>query len=106
MPEYDKIVRDKIPELIKADGKKCEIHSVSEMDACVYLIDKLKEEADELLQALNYHSSMDELADLQEVIVALTEKQGWTMQQVEARRLSKRQERGGFENNIILLRTN
>ena len=105
MVEYNKIVRDKIPEIIKADGKECVIHVALKMDACVYLIDKLKEEADELLKVLNCHSSLDELADLQEVIVALTEKQGWSMQELEARRLMKRQERGGFKENIILVRT-
>ena len=103
MQKYDKIVRDKIPEIIEAEGKKCKLHFARGIDACVYLVDKIKEEADELLQVINYHSSLDELADLQEVIVALAEKQGWTMKQVEERRLIKREERGGFDKNIILI---
>lgn len=103
MTKYDKIVRDKIPEIIRDSGGKCSFHLARQMDACVYLIDKIKEEADELLPMLNRNGAIDELADLQEVIIALAEKQNYTIEQVEKVRVIKRRERGGFDQNIILL---
>jgi len=105
MKKYNKIVRDNIPEIIKERGGKCSFHLAREMDACVYLVDKIKEEADELMPMLNRNGAIDELADLQEIIVALAKKQNYTMEQVEKVRLLKREERGSFDKNIILIET-
>jgi len=41
MKKYNKIVRDNIPEIIRERGGKCKFHLAREMDACVYLIDKI-----------------------------------------------------------------
>ena len=100
---YNKIDRDKIPEIIKANNKKCKITILNNYDACKALIRKITEEAIELEDVINYDSSLDELADIQEVIRALATKQSWTMEQVERRRMQKYEERGGFEKNILLI---
>lgn len=104
MPVYNKIVRDKIPEIIKSSGGSCDFIHHNNYWTCIYLIDKIKEESDELLKVLNLHSAVDELADLQEIIIALGKKQGYSIEDIELRRKQKLEERGGFENNVFLLK--
>ena len=60
MKIYDKLVRDRIPEIIEASGSKCEIEVVSDEVALEYLYKKLGEEVEELLSDKN----LDEIADV------------------------------------------
>ena len=60
MKIYDKLVRDRIPEIIEASGKKCDIEVVSDDVALDYLYKKLGEEVNELLTDKN----LDEIADV------------------------------------------
>lgn len=101
MKVYDKLVRDRIPEIIEASGNKCEIEVVSDKVALEYLYKKLNEEVGELLEDKN----LDEIADCLEVLFAIGAKYGYSEDEVLGRRNDKKLERGGFENNLILRKT-
>lgn len=101
MKVYDKLVRDRIPEIIEASGNKCEIDIVSDEVALEYLYKKLNEEVGELLEDKN----LDEIADCLEVLFAIGAKYGYSEDEVLGRRNEKKLERGGFEDNLILRKT-
>lgn len=101
MKVYDKLVRDRIPEIIEASGNKCEIEVVSGDVALDYLYNKFIEEVVELLEDKN----LDEIADVMEVLFAIGEKYGYSESEVLGRRNEKRLARGGFEENLVLKST-
>lgn len=101
MKVYDKLVRDKIPEIIESSGNKCEIEVVSDEVALEYLYKKLNEEVSELLEDKN----LDEIADVMEVLFAIGSKYGYSEEDILNRRNEKRDSRGGFEDNLILKKT-
>ena len=95
---YNKLVRDKIPEIIKVSGKSCIIEVLSDVDYVHMLDEKLDEELAE------YHKdqNIEELADLLEVIRAVVIARGSSLDEVEKIRVEKAQQRGGFEQRIFL----
>ena len=96
---YNKLVRDNIPNIIAKDGNKiCVIERLSDADIMKYLYNKLLEEANEVIQDKN----IEELADVLEVVFAIANKYGYTEEDVLEVMDKKRDERGGFEENIIL----
>lgn len=99
MKKYNKIVRDKIPEIIKQSGSTCEVSFVDDQTALSYLVDKISEEAKEFKDS-NY--SKEELADLYEVMAAIMSKLHIRDAQLQQLRRKKNKSRGTFENNIIL----
>lgn len=101
MKVYDKLVRDRIPEIIEASGSKCEIETVSDEVALEYLYKKLGEEVSELLKDRN----LDEIADVMEVLFAIGKKYGYSEDEVLGRRSEKKNTRGGFEDNLVLKKT-
>lgn len=98
MKIYNKLVRDLIPQIIKNDGKKADIHTASNKEYSVLLEAKLKEEVEEYLEAKN----LEELADVMEVLVGLANNLGFTEEELFNKRLIKREKRGGFEKKIVL----
>ena len=96
--KYDKLVRDHIPEIIEADGKKCICSSLSDDAYLAMLDEKLNEELAEYQES----KSMEELADLLEVIRAVAAARGSSIEEVEAIRREKAAKRGGFEKKILL----
>ena len=96
---YNKLVRDRIPEIIEAKGDKCEIEILSDEEYLKLIDAKLDEELAE------YHSdqNIEELADLLEVIQAAAIARGYTTEQLEAVRTKKAEERGGFNEKILLI---
>ena len=95
---YHKLVRDRIPEIIAADGKTCTVETLSDADYLTMLDAKLDEELAE------YHKepSVEELADLLEVIYAVAKARGWSVEELERVRKEKADSRGGFEKKILL----
>ena len=73
MKIYDKLVRDRIPEIIEASGSKCEIEVVSDEVALEYLYKKLGEEVEVLLSDKN----IDEIDVVMEVLFAIGKKYGY-----------------------------
>ena len=101
MISYDKLVRDKIPQIIEASGKSCDIEIVNNDVALEYLYKKLNEEVNELLTDKN----LDEVADVMEVLFAIASKYGYSEQDLLDKRNEKKNSRGGFEKNIVLKKT-
>ena len=95
---YHKLVRDKIPEIIKQSGKQCVCSTLSENDYLLLLDQKLNEE----LQEYQESKSMEELADLLEVMHAVALARGSSIEEVEQIRIQKAEKRGGFEKRILL----
>ena len=83
---YNKLVRDRIPEIIAPDGKTCTVEVLSD-SRCLQILDaKLTEE----------------LADLLEVLRAVVRARGWTWEELEQARREKAAQRGGFEKKLLL----
>ena len=93
-----KIVRDKIPEIIERSGKTPIYDVVSIDDAIEGLEAKLSEELEEYLA----DHSLEEMADLLEVIHGILFLKGISWTTLEEVRLKKRAERGGFERRLFL----
>ena len=96
---YDKLVRDRIPAILEAKGKRFSVRYVDEgYEKRAYLKRKLIEEVDEFLEC----PSIEELADVQEVVFALLDSMAYTREELEAAREVKKASRGAFEDNCIL----
>lgn len=95
---YNKLVRDKIPEIIEADGKTCEIEILSDEEYLKAVDAKLDEELAE------YHKdqNIEELADLLEVLYACAEARGSSKEELENMRIMKAEQRGSFRKKIFL----
>ncbi len=98
MVVHNKLVRDKIPEIIEKAGKTPVTHILSDDEYISELDRKLNEECAEY-QA---DKSIEELADMLEVMYAITEARGWSVSELEAVRKSKAEKRGGFKDKIYL----
>lgn len=96
---YNKLVRDKIPEIIKNNGGDCSIRILDDAEYIEMIDKKLDEEL------LEYHSdqNIEELADLLEVIYAAACARGYTEGELEDIRLKKKEKRGGFSRRILLI---
>jgi predicted house-cleaning noncanonical NTP pyrophosphatase (MazG superfamily) len=101
--EYNKLVRDRIPEIIQQNGLECKILTLTKSEYCQALRQKLIEEAQEAAEASE--ELIAELADLYEVIDALLETYGINRELVLAEQQRRRSDRGGFERRIKLLWT-
>ncbi len=96
---YNKLVRDRIPEIIEKTGKTCAVSVLPEPDYLDMLDAKLNEELAEYQES----KSMEELADLLEVIRAVAAARGSSIGEVERIRQEKAAERGGFEKRLLLI---
>jgi predicted house-cleaning noncanonical NTP pyrophosphatase (MazG superfamily) len=100
--DYNKLVRDKVPQAIEADGHTYSIASLSPNDFVFELKRKLVEEAQEALDASSHDDLLVELADLLEVIKTLLEASGISFEMLEANRQKRRKQKGGFEQRLLL----
>ena len=98
MRTYNKLVRDKIPEIINADGKKFKPRILDDKEHLAELIKKLKEEAAEF----EANPSVEELADIKEIIIAIREALGIHAGELEDTRRQKAATNGRFKNKIFL----
>lgn len=95
-----KLVRDRIPEIIRESGEVPVITTAGDDEYEPLLRAKLLEEVSEFLEA-GEDEALDELADVLEVICALNRLKGETLHDLERRRVHKRIERGGFSKKIV-----
>ena len=103
MPTYNKLVRDKIPQIIEATGKKFTTEFLNDQDYIKYLKEKSYEELDEYCAAQSKEEAVEELADLLEIIHALANYHGSSIEEVENVRQEKAEKRGGFQEKIFLV---
>jgi predicted house-cleaning noncanonical NTP pyrophosphatase (MazG superfamily) len=100
---YNKLIRDKIPQIIAATGKKSEIRVLAEDEYTEMLNVKLQEELDEYKIA-DGSDQISELADLVEVVYAILDQKSISIEEFEKVRLDKRAERGAFKDKLLLLK--
>ena len=97
--KYNKLSRDKIPEIIQAKGQAC----VTEVLSDEKYLEMVDAKLDEELAEYHKDKNLEELADLLEVIYAAAEARGFTREQLEHVRIEKEAERGAFRNRLLLL---
>ena len=95
---YYKLVRDRIPEIIEQSGKTCVVSVLSDEEYLRMVDEKLNEE----LAEYRADGSIEELADLMEVIYAAAKARGYTIEELETVRVNKAQRRGAFDKKILL----
>lgn len=95
---HQKLVRDRIPEIIEASGKTCVTRILPDEEYLAALDAKLQEE----LAEYQADKSMEELADLLEVMMAVAQARGHSFEEVERIRREKAEKRGGFRDRIWL----
>ena len=97
---YNKLVRDKIPENINAvEGRSCNYKILNDKEYLQELDKKILEEAHEFIE----EHSVEELADLMEVIFAVMKNRSISMEEVENARQIKNNKKGSFHNKIYLM---
>ncbi|RDU38914.1 phosphoribosyl-ATP pyrophosphohydrolase [Neobacillus piezotolerans] len=102
MPEYNKLVRDKIPQIIKETGKSFSIKQLDDAEYIKELKKKCQEELLEYLSAEDDKEAIEELADILEIIHSLALQHGSSIEKVEETRRQKAEIRGGFKERIFL----
>ncbi|MFJ8452482.1 phosphoribosyl-ATP pyrophosphohydrolase [Bacillus paramycoides] len=103
MPTYNKLVRNKIPQIIKNNGKTPTTRILPEGEYIKEICKKTEEELNEYLEAKTKPHKLEELADLLELINALAEHEGTTLEEINTIRKKKADERGGFQNRTFLI---
>lgn len=96
---YKKLVRDKIPQIIKKSGKIAVTSTLNDNDFKQYLIRKLYEETAEFYESDN----VEELADILEVVIALAQLQGCSFADLVDLQVKKAVKNGSFSKKILLL---
>ena len=97
--QYHKLVRDRIPQIIKSTGKTCRTEILDDGTYLQLLDEKLSEELAEYQES----KSLEELADLLEVMEAVVAARGYNWEQLQEIKTEKKAARGGFKDKILLL---
>ncbi len=95
---HHKLVRDKIPDIIKSTGKQAVTHVLTDEEYLAELDRKLSEECAEY-QA---DKSLEEMADVLEVLYSIAVARGYSVEELERVRAEKAEKRGGFADKIFL----
>lgn len=103
MPIYNKLVRDRIPEVIESTNKKYSMRTLGSSEHEVEIKRKLLEELKEYQEATSNEEAVEELADLLELIYAVLPLHDSTMEELEKVRAAKREKRGGFDKGYYLI---
>ena len=96
--KYNKLVRDKIPEYIRSKGEIATTHIAGDKEYWQKLQEKLLEEIEEFKKS----ETMEEFADILEVMDAVANYKKFSQTEVNNIKDKKLRERGGFKNRIIL----
>ncbi|MBY6054705.1 nucleoside triphosphate pyrophosphohydrolase [Cytobacillus firmus] len=103
MPTYNKLVRDRIPEIIENTGKNFSTRVLDNKEYIKELKKKSFEELQEYVETNNNEDAIEELADVLEILHALAEYHGSSIEKVEEVRKQKAEKRGGFKEKIFLI---
>jgi predicted house-cleaning noncanonical NTP pyrophosphatase (MazG superfamily) len=106
MKTYNKLIRDKIPEIIKANGDEAKIRKLSDAEFKPELLKKLLEEVQEVATAADKQELIKEISDVLEVFDALIQHEQLDWIEIERVRTERKNKRGGFEQQLFLESTN
>lgn len=104
MKVYNKLVRDKIPNIINESGKICDIRILNEVEYIKELKKKVVEEAIELEQTKDKKELIEEIADIYEVLEALLNAEKIDSKNILKIRNEKNNIKGKFKQHIFLER--
>lgn len=103
MTIYNKLIRDRILKIIEREGKTYDMEILSKERHEEEIKAKLTEEVQEYQATQNDHDALEELADILELIHAALPLHNATYEQLEEARLTKKENRGGFDKGIYLI---
>ena len=103
MPTYNKLVRDRIPDIIHSEGKGCRTRTLEADEFRTALEEKFIEEWNEYRGASSNSDALEELADVLEVIHGLLALHGYSPDDLEHRRRAKASKRGAFTHRVFLI---
>lgn len=101
MPKYNKLVRDRIPEIIEGNGEQPITRILNDEEYRTELIKKLNEEYDEVVAASD-EEVIEELADMLEVMESIAELHNKTLDDIILVKENKKNKRGGFSKKLFL----
>ena len=105
MKEYNKLVRDRIPEFLTGKRISFETHIADDDEFHLKLNEKLTEESHEFQETKTEEEAKEEMADIFEVIDTILALRGWTREDIQRIQGKKHEDRGGFTQRIILERS-
>ena len=97
--KYNKVIRDKMPEIIADSGKKYTLKQLDDASFLAEIEKKLIEEVNEYAES----KDVEELADMLEVIYRISELRGVNSDELDEIRKDKAEKRGIFANNLFLI---
>lgn len=100
--KYNKLVRDNIPNIIKENGEEPIYHTLNDEEYWNTLLKKDTEELEEVKEAESKDEILKELGDKLELIKAMAEYLGFTLEDVIKQADKKRQTNGGFQKRLFL----
>lgn len=98
----NKLIRDKIPEIIKINGEKSKVTKLNEKQFDKALKEKMLEESLEVKNAKTREEILCELADVMEVMKSIAKNNKITFNDIEKTRKEKLAKRGGFQKRLFL----
>lgn len=101
----NKLVRDKIPEIIENNNEIAETKILSDQEYFTELNKKLLEETNEVLNSNTKEERLEELADLLEVMKALAKLDNYSLENIENKAKQKALKKGAFDKKIYLIKT-
>ncbi len=101
---FNKLVRDNIPDIIASKGEETVTRVLEDEEYRAELYKKLLEEANEVIESKSTDETIEELADVLELIRAIAELNGKELDDVEEVANQKRAKRGGFEKRLFLVK--
>mgnify|MGYP001851818588 CR=1 FL=1 len=99
MMKFNKLVRDNIPEMIKKNGQVPHTKVITEKEYKYALEEKLKEEVNEYIN----DNSIEELADVLEVLDAIVQLNEFSWQEIIDKKIAKKEQRGDFSKRLFLI---
>ncbi len=100
---YNKLIRDKIPQIIKKNNQKGDFEKLNKKEFQKALLKKLEEETKEVIEAKdNKEELINEISDIYEIIDAMIESFNLNKKEIIQKQKDKRRKRGGFKERIFL----
>ena len=102
---FNKLVRDKIPDIIASNGEESITRVLGDEEYKVELYKKLTEEVNEVIDSKTSSETLEELADVLEILSSIAKLNSKKLDDVIEIAKQKRIKRGGFEKRIFLEKT-
>ena len=103
MPTYNKLIRDRILEIIEAGGSSYNARTLAPEEHLTEIKKKLYEEVKEFDETTNEADALEEMADVLELLHAALKVYGKQFDELEAVRVQKKEKRGGFDRGLYLI---